>query len=133
MKRSDNQDDQTRISKPGKAGKNIPARLQASVVIVEGKVKGMEYAVTKTYTVIGRSKTADITPRDTHISRRHAVIVYLDGSYLIQDLNSTNGTFMNGAQIKQADLKHGDKFSVGETTFQFIVQENPRNQTYEIG
>lgn len=133
MKKPYKQDDATRVGKPEPAGK-IPSRLQASLVIVEGHARGMEYAVTKTYTVIGRDKEAEITPPgDSHISRRHAMIVYLDGSYILKDLDSTNGTVINGAIIKQANLGHGDKFRVGETTFQFILQDNPRNTTYEIG
>ena len=127
MRKSDKPEDETRIGKPAVPDQKIPSRLQASLVIVEGQAQGMEYPVTKTYTVIGRDKDADITPRDSRISRRHAVIVYLDGSYILKDLDSTNGTIMNGAFIKQANLRHGDKFRVGETTFQFILQENPRN------
>jgi pSer/pThr/pTyr-binding forkhead associated (FHA) protein len=133
MKRSNKPEDETRIGKAGVPDQKIPSRLLASIVIIEGQVQGMEYAVTKTYTVIGRDKGADITPKDSHISRQHAVIVYLDGSYILKDLDSTNGTIMNGAFIKQANLRHGDKFRVGDTTFQFVVQENPRNTTYEIG
>jgi pSer/pThr/pTyr-binding forkhead associated (FHA) protein len=132
MKRSDNPDDATRIGSSLEQREKIPGRLQASIVIVEGQARGMEYTVTKAYTVIGRDNSADIIPRDAHISRQHAVIVYVDASYILKDLDSTNGTFMNGASIKQASLRHGDKFRVGETTFQFILQENPRNITYEI-
>ncbi len=131
MKNSDGRDDATRIGNPGPTEK-IPERLQASLVIVDGQVKGMEYTVAKTYTVIGRDKDADIAPADAHMSRRHAVIVYLDHSYILKDLDSKNGTLMNGAFIKQANLRHGDKFRVGDTTFQFILQDNPRNTTYEI-
>lgn len=133
MKRYDRQGDETRIGKPEQAQK-IPDRLQASIVIVDGLATGMEYAVTKTYTIIGRDDSVDITPHgDSQISRRHAVIVYLDGSYILKDLDSTNGTIMDGALIKQAYLRHGDKFRIGQTTFQFILQHNPRNTTLEIG
>ena len=132
MRRSQKPEDETRIGGPAAPEQKIPSRLQASLVILEGKVPGMEYALTKTYTVIGRDKSADIMPTDSRISRRHAVIVYLDDSYILKDLDSTNGTVMNGAFIKQANLRHGDKFRIGETTFQFVVQENPRNTTYEI-
>lgn len=132
MRRFDKPEDKTRIGSAAVPDEKISSRLQASLVIIEGHVPGMEYAVTKTYTVIGRDKDADITPRDSHISRRHAVIVYLDGNYILKDLDSTNGTIMSGAFIKQTNLRHGDKFRVGETTFQFIVQENPQNPTYEI-
>jgi pSer/pThr/pTyr-binding forkhead associated (FHA) protein len=132
MKKFDNPDDATRIGSTSEPAQKIPGRLQASLVIIEGQAQGMEYLVTKAYTVIGRDPASDITPRDSRISRQHAVIVYVDGSYILKDLDSTNGTFMNGASIKQASLRHGDKFRVGETTFQFILQENRRSVTYEI-
>ena len=132
MRKSGKPEDETRIGTSAVPDEKIPGNLLASLVIVEGEVQGMEYPVTKTYTVIGRDKDADITPRDSRISRRHAVIVYLDGSYILKDLDSTNGTIMNGAFIKQANLRHGDKFRVGETTFQFVIQKNQRNPTYEI-
>jgi pSer/pThr/pTyr-binding forkhead associated (FHA) protein len=132
MRRFSRENDQTQIGKPADQEQKIPDRMQASIVIVEGQVRGMEYALAKSYTVIGRDKAADISPDDSRISRRHAVVVYLDGSYILKDLDSTNGTVMNGAFIKQANLRHGDKFRVGETTFQFILQENSRNTTYEI-
>ncbi len=132
MKRDYGPGDETRIGKPEQVQK-IPDRWQASIVIVDGLEKGMEYGLTKTYSIIGRDKSVDITPRgDAQISRRHAVIVFLDGNYILKDLESTNGTFMNGAFIKQAYLRHGDKFRTGQTTFQFILQENFRNPTLEI-
>ena len=124
--------DKTQIGAPAKPADKIPERYQASLVIVKGRSSGMEYALTKAYTVLGRDKEADIMLKDPLISRQHAVIIYHDGSYVVKDLDSTNGTHLQGAVVKQANLRHGDTFRVGDTTLQFVLQDAPRSKTYEI-
>jgi pSer/pThr/pTyr-binding forkhead associated (FHA) protein len=47
-------------------------------------------------------------------------------------LGSTNGTYMRGESIKQRRLSHGDKFQIGNTVLQFILQDRDRGRTYEI-
>jgi pSer/pThr/pTyr-binding forkhead associated (FHA) protein len=125
--------DQTRIGSQPKATERIPERYQASVVITEGYAAGMEYLVTRSSTVIGRDANADIPLKDPLVSRQHAIIVYHEGHYVLKDLESTNGTRMKDTLIKQADLRHGDRFRVGDTVLQFILEENRRARTYEIG
>lgn len=124
--------DKTQIGTPGKAGEKIPERYQASLVIIEGHSAGMEFALTTAYTVIGRDKTADIMLKDPLVSRQHAVIVYHDGAYVLKDLDSTNGTHLQGASVKQANLRHRDAFRVGDTTLQFVLDDAPRSKTYEL-
>ena len=124
--------DTTRIGEPAKASEKIPERYQASLVITEGRSAGMEYPLTRTYTVLGRDQAADIMLKDPLVSRQHAVIVYHDGSYTLKDLDSTNGTHLLGASVKQAHLRHRDSFRVGDTTLQFVLVDAPRNRTYEI-
>ena len=101
-------------------------------MVIKGHAEGMEYLIDKTYAVIGRSANAQVRIKDALVSREHAVIVYHEGAFLLKDLDSTNGTHMRGASIRQRKLRHGDKFRVGETTLQFILQETGRNRTYEI-
>ncbi len=125
-------DDKTRISTPSVSKQKIPARYQASVVIVQGYAEGMEYSVDRTYAVIGRNKDAAVPLRDPLASREHAVIVFHDGVFVLKDLESTNGTHMRGASIRQRKLRHGDKFRVGDTVLQFILQDSGRARTYEI-
>ena len=84
-------------------------------------------------TVLGRDKEADIALNDPHVSRQHAAIEYRDGTYSLKDLESTNGTRMSGTLIKQANLRHEDKFSIGDTTLQFVLEDTGKSQTYEIG
>ncbi|MDH4161974.1 MAG: FHA domain-containing protein [Nitrospirota bacterium] len=125
--------DRTQIRQPAGPSKKIPGRFQASVVVLEGYAQGMEYSIDKSYAVIGRNKDAAIPLRDPLASREHAVILYHDGAFLLKDLDSTNGTHMRGVSIRQRKLRHGDKFRVGDTVLQFILQDTGRNRTYEIG
>ena len=125
-------DEKTRIQLPSRSTKGIPARYQASVVILQGYAEGMEYPIERTYAVIGRNRLAAIPIKDPLASREHAVIVFHESAFILKDLDSTNGTHMRGASIRQRKLRHGDKFLVGDTILQFILQESGRGMTYEI-
>lgn len=125
-------DEKTQIRQPTRPTKGIPARYQASVVILQGYAEGMEYPIERTYAVIGRSREAEIPLKDPLASREHAVIVFHESAFLLKDLDSTNGTHMRGASIRQRKLRHGDKFRVGDTILQFILQDTGRGRTYEI-
>lgn len=132
MTAQDANEDKTKMLKQAQTGKKIPERVQASVVVVKGHAAGMEYLLEKEHTVIGRDKTADIALKDPLVSRQHAAVMYREGNYFIKDLESTNGTLMNGARIQQANLLHGDTFRMGDTTLQFILQDTGTVRTYEI-
>lgn len=125
-------DDKTQIRQPSRTTKGIPARYQASVVILQGYAAGMEYPIERTYAVIGRNRDAAVPLKDPLASREHAVIVFHESAFVLKDLDSTNGTHMRGASIRQRKLRHGDKFRVGDTVLQFILQDSGRDRTYEI-
>lgn len=126
-------DNLTRIGPSSSPGERIPARYQASVVIVKGHAEGMEYLIDKASAVIGRDKHVQVLIKDPLVSREHAVILFRGGKFVLKDLESTNGTLMNGVTIKEADLRHGDRFRIGDTVLQFIVEDTGRTPTYEIG
>ena len=65
--------------------------------------------------VLGRKDT-DIVVNDPLVSKRHAVLQLVNGSLLLMDMNSTNGTFVNGSRIKQQAIIQGDVIMLGETT-----------------
>jgi pSer/pThr/pTyr-binding forkhead associated (FHA) protein len=125
--------DGTQIRKQSQVLKKIPEKFQASLVIVKGHSEGMEFLINKEYTVLGRDTVADIVLNDAQVSRQHAAIEYREGSYRLIDLESTNGTRMGGALIKETKLDHGDKFSLGNTTLQFVLEDTGKSRTYEIG
>jgi pSer/pThr/pTyr-binding forkhead associated (FHA) protein len=133
MIRSEAKSDKTQIRQPSPSTKKIPARYQASIVITQGYAEGMEYPINKTYSVIGRGTNAQVRVKDPEVSREHAVIQYHEGAFILKDLDSTNGTHMKGTSIRQRKLRHGDKFRIGDTILQFILEDNRRTTTYEIG
>jgi pSer/pThr/pTyr-binding forkhead associated (FHA) protein len=72
-------------------------------------------------TTIGRNPTTDITLLDDGISREHAIILYDadSDSYQLEDLQSTNGTQVNGKRVRSVTLSDGDEVRVGRTLFRF--------------
>ena len=74
-------------------------------------------------TVLGRSAQCDISfPEDNNCSRRHFQIRKWAGKYVIEDLQSHNGTFVNGNKVeKEHPLSDGDLISAGDTTVLFKV------------
>lgn len=95
----------------------LPARL----TIKNGGFEGMTYEVTAVETLIGRNPTTDITLLDEGISREHAVLLWDDDDdvYSVEDLQSTNGTKVNGKRVRSAELQHGDELQIGHTLFEF--------------
>jgi hypothetical protein len=79
------------------------------------------YALTKRVTTIGRSAHCDIQIVTHFVSREHARIsVKQAGNVTIEDLDSTNGIFVNSVRVEQQELRHGDLVTVGETQFRFL-------------
>jgi len=73
---------------------------------------------------IGRSSNNDIVIADQHVSRNHAVIRYRDGLFLISDLNSSNGTFVNDTRINEPfPLFAGDVIRLFVPTIEFLVAD----------
>ncbi len=90
--------------------------------ILNGGFEGMTYELSAEEIVIGRNPTTDITLLDEGISREHAVIHYDPDApgYVIEDLQSTNGTKVNGKRIRSAPLNGGDEIQIGQTLFRFV-------------
>jgi predicted component of type VI protein secretion system len=93
------------------------------VILVEQKpTHGREHLVADGMT-IGREE-CDVNLVDPEVSRRHAAIRAADGSFAIEDLGSTNGTYVNDARITRATvLSHGDRVRLGGTEWTVQVAE----------
>jgi len=94
----------------------------ARLVICNGGFEGMEYTLAAEETLIGRNPTTDVTLLDENISREHAIVLFNPeaDAYTIEDLQSTNGTKVNGKGIRSHDLQHGDEIQIGHTVFRFL-------------
>jgi pSer/pThr/pTyr-binding forkhead associated (FHA) protein len=94
---------------------------RASLVICNGEFEGMRYDLEGEETLIGRNPTTHVTLLDENISREHALILFDldDGEYTVEDLQSTNGTKVNGKGIRSHVLQPGDEIQIGHTVFRF--------------
>ena len=68
--------------------------------------------------VIGRNPEADIRLDDRWVSRVHCEISEINGTLLVRDLDSSNGTLVNGQYVKEAHLLPGDRLTVGLSSFE---------------
>jgi hypothetical protein len=81
---------------------------------------GKSYALTKTTLVLGRDASCDIVLDDANVSRRHAQLAQdVIGTWKLTDLNSTNGTRINGNRVGNALLRDGDELTIGITVLEF--------------
>jgi diguanylate cyclase (GGDEF)-like protein len=88
----------------------------AYLVILAGANVGDMHKIDKETTVIGRGDNVDLRLVDDGISREHAKLVKEADKVSVQDLGSTNGTFVNGLRIERQLLSDGDKILLGSTT-----------------
>jgi Nif-specific regulatory protein len=72
---------------------------------------------------VGRVSSNDITLQDVAVSRRHCVIEEKDGHFLLADLESHNGTFVNGLPVRRYILQDGDRIEIGKSAFIFSLDQ----------
>ena len=102
--------DVTALSEP-----RLP-RNRACLTVLTGSAAGQMFKLARGETVIGRAVEATIRVADDGVSRSHARVLHDSGGIYVEDLESRNGTFVNGARITTAMLREGDKIQVGRTT-----------------
>ena len=64
--------------------------------------------------LLGRHHSCDVVLSDPSVSRRHARLVFRDGHWVLQDLESTNGTMINGVRVGRCALRPGDRLALGD-------------------
>ena len=96
-----------------------PAELGVEREIVTLRLNGKNHAVEKPTVVLGRSKDCDIRLDDPNVSRRHAEVRQEGTAYWLVDLDSTNGTSVNGRRQQRARLESGDRITLGSTELEF--------------
>jgi len=105
--------------KPQKIVKTQNPLFFAWLVSAEGPDKAKDYRITKEKTTIGKSEGSDILISSDFISRNHAILVYEKDKFILNDLESTNHTFVNNKKISRRILKDNDLIKFGETVFKF--------------
>jgi hypothetical protein len=98
----------------------LPADRKYTLSVLHGRASGQKFPLTKSRTTIGRAD-CDIVLDDPECSRKHAVIEILGVRNVVRDLGSTNGTFVNGKRVDEAELENLSEFRVGDHVFMLIV------------
>jgi len=99
------------------------------LLIKTGERKGESYPVMDRAVFIGRDSSCTIRLPDKKVSRKHASITRHGNEYVIEDLGSVNGTFVNDQTVRWRALKPGDQIKVGSTVLEFA----PVLDTEEVG
>ena len=88
---------------------------QFQFVMRSGPTPGVTFALEGDQLIIGRDAAHAVSINDAEVSRKHARLTFQGGKYVLEDLGSTNGTFVNGQRlVSPAVLKPGDVVSLGE-------------------
>lgn len=89
------------------------------VIVVAGPDSGKSFDIDAAHAVVGNSSACDIVVRDPEVSRRHCAIEVHDGAYRVRDLDSTNGTFLEGVRVSDAEVPSGGRLRLGSSELVF--------------
>ena len=94
-------------------------QVATRIVITDGSLTGKELRLDRREFTIGRAENSDLVIRDEFASTHHAKLVLMNNDWLIQDLNSTNGTYVNGKRVgTPVTVKVNIPIQVGSTIFE---------------
>src|SRR2546421_10224032 len=99
--------------------------IKPALVFLSGELIAVPIPLEREEVIMGRALEADVRVNDTQVSRQHAKITAVANEekntteYSLTDLDSRNGTFLNGRRVRRETLENGDKISIGETILRF--------------
>jgi pSer/pThr/pTyr-binding forkhead associated (FHA) protein len=105
----------TERQRPGRRGRGTPTKI----VVLDAKGARVSTHRLSGSLKIGQDAGCQIRPQDTYVSHEHARIFERNGSWVVEDLGSTNGTYLNQQKVTvPAQLSPGDKIRVGKTVLE---------------
>jgi DNA-binding NtrC family response regulator len=108
----------TRVSTEGVASRAVHLS-QCKLVVLKGSQRGKEFVISGDVIRIGKVDENDLVLPEETVSRVHCEILRDQKGHLLRDLHSTNGTFLDGAEIKEAYIRAGSVISVGTVQLKF--------------
>lgn len=103
------------------------------LIAVSGPAAGTTFSLSAGEVSIGRGAANEICVNDHSISRQHCLVKKEDDAFKVVDLESYNGTFVNGTPVLEQYLAHGDQLAVGSVLFLFLVEESASELPGEPG
>ncbi len=87
-----------------------------------------DFHIKKERVIIGRRPECDLLLNDVAASGRHAMIITIMDDSFLEDMGSTNGTIVNGEQIKKHPLRNGDSLLIGRSEMKFVAEDEPEKE-----
>lgn len=112
------------LEEAGREGGEGRIPVTGYLVIEDGPGRGNSFRLETQETTLGRLPGNDIVIGDPKVSRHHAVVVKGPEGFVIRDLGSTNGTFVNGRRVSERLLAPGDLIVLGDTRLRFQLEED---------
>jgi hypothetical protein len=101
------------------------------LIVTEADGKSRELALDKERVTIGRHADNDIALNDKAVSGHHAVVITILSDSFLEDLDSTNGTLVNGKQVAKHPLSHGDSITIGRNTLVYESAQGGDSEDFE--
>ena len=98
--------------------------MKPRIAAITGKLEDMVISMNEGPVLIGRQAGATLKIGNASVSRRHAVIEKEGDRFIIADLGSRNGTFVNDVPVRRRELQHGDRVRIGDSQFFFLFEDS---------
>jgi pSer/pThr/pTyr-binding forkhead associated (FHA) protein len=107
----------------------LPPGLELKLTFIAGPLQGKSFQVVSRKTTIGRS-SGEIVLNDSAVSKEHALILFDGGHFLVRDLESTNGTYLNGGQVWESFLNKNDEITVGNSVIKVDIRQTASSASW---
>ena len=97
------------------------SRGTAILVLRGGEGEGDHFVLSSAITTIGRHADSDIALDDITVSRRHCEVLIDGGRFVVRDVGSLNGTYVNQKRVDEIELSQGDELQIGKFRFVFLL------------
>lgn len=107
------------------------AKGEACLVVIHGEELGQRHSLERPATSIGRSRSSDVVVDQESVSRNHACVDRAGNSFVVRDLGSTNGTYVNDQPVGEGPLRDGDLLQIGRTIFKVLSGDSVERAYHE--
>jgi pSer/pThr/pTyr-binding forkhead associated (FHA) protein len=97
--------------------------LHPRLLAISGPLKDSVIPIPEGEVTLGRDPNNQVAIIDPSVSRKHCLLRQEDGRFQLRDLQSRNGTLVNGVAVKEQWLRHGDEIAVGDSMFLFLLDD----------
>jgi transcriptional regulator with GAF, ATPase, and Fis domain len=97
--------------------------LHPRLLVLSGPLKDSTIPLAEGEVTIGREAANGIAVADPSVSRKHCLLSWQEGRFRVRDLESRNGTLVNGAGVEEQWLQHGDEIATGDSSFLFLLED----------